>query len=154
VPNPSSQERFKHLWRQTSLYGSRNKSQAPLSRHTATRQLDNLDRTPQPLTPLSVSSSSSPSPSTQNTLQPLSNNLRKGVMWRNAHIMVLPPPRAPTQLLEFLPRVRQSAISSSNSARDQVSLVFTTPAQRANSFVCQCGYWDSSVNPQSVLITM
>jgi hypothetical protein len=40
---------FKHLWRQTSLYGSRNKSQAPKSRHTKTRLPDNLDRTPQTL---------------------------------------------------------------------------------------------------------
>jgi hypothetical protein len=33
----------------TSLYGSRNKSQAPLSQHTATRLPYNLDRTFQPL---------------------------------------------------------------------------------------------------------
>jgi hypothetical protein len=54
-------------------------------------------------------------------------------MWGKAHITVLP--RAPTQLLEFLPRVHQPAISSSNSARDQASLVSTTSVQRANSFV-------------------
>jgi hypothetical protein len=36
---------FQHLWRQISLYGSRNKFQAPQSPHNATRLLDNLDRT-------------------------------------------------------------------------------------------------------------
>jgi hypothetical protein len=36
---------FQHLWRQTSLYGLGNKSQAPLSQHTVTRLPDNLDRT-------------------------------------------------------------------------------------------------------------
>jgi hypothetical protein len=35
---------FQHLWRQTSLYCSRDKFQAPSSPHTATRLPDNLDR--------------------------------------------------------------------------------------------------------------
>jgi hypothetical protein len=68
----------------------------------------------------------------------LGANIVMGIMitfgvWGNAHITVLP--RAPTKLLEFLPRVSQPAINSSNSARDQASLVFTTPVQRAKSFV-------------------
>jgi hypothetical protein len=40
---------FQHLWRQTSLYGSRDKFQAPSSPHTATRLTDNLDHMFQPL---------------------------------------------------------------------------------------------------------
>jgi hypothetical protein len=40
---------FQHLWCQTSLYGSRNKFQAPQSPHTVTCLLDNLNRTFQPL---------------------------------------------------------------------------------------------------------
>jgi hypothetical protein len=40
---------FQHLWHQTSLYGSRNKFQAPPSPHTVTCVPDNLDRTFQPL---------------------------------------------------------------------------------------------------------
>jgi hypothetical protein len=40
---------FQHLWRQTSLYGSRNKSQTPSSPHPVTRLPDNLDRTFKPL---------------------------------------------------------------------------------------------------------
>jgi hypothetical protein len=64
-------------------------------------------------------------------------------------------PRALTKLLEVLPRVRQLAITVSlNSARDQTSLVSTTLVQHANSFVCQCGYGDNSVNPQRELLTM
>jgi hypothetical protein len=43
-------------------------------------------------------------------------------MWRNAHITIFP--RAPTQLLEFQPRLhQQDATVSSDSARDQASLV-------------------------------
>jgi hypothetical protein len=40
---------FQHLWRHTSLYGSKDKFQAPSSQHTATRLTDNLDRMFQPL---------------------------------------------------------------------------------------------------------
>jgi hypothetical protein len=55
-------------------------------------------------------------------------------VWGNTHITVLP--RAPTQLLEFQPRLHhQDATVSSNSAQDQASLVSTTSVQRANSFV-------------------
>jgi hypothetical protein len=75
-------------------------------------------------------------------------------LWGNAHITVLP--RAPTKLLEFLPRVRQPAIISSNSARDQASLVSTTSIQRANSFVFSAvtGTTACSENPLSELLTM
>jgi hypothetical protein len=50
--SPSSQDiddELQHLWHQSSLYGSRNKTQAPSSPHTVTRLPDNLDRTFQPL---------------------------------------------------------------------------------------------------------
>jgi hypothetical protein len=76
-------------------------------------------------------------------------------LWRNAHITVLP--WAPTKLLEFLLRVRQPAISSSNSARGQASLVSTTSVQRANSFVFSAVTGTTtacSENPQSELLTM
>jgi hypothetical protein len=47
---------FQHLWHQTSLYGSRNKFQAPPSPHTATHLPDNYDSTFQPLNAYKCSS--------------------------------------------------------------------------------------------------
>jgi hypothetical protein len=80
-----------HLWRQTSLYGSGGTFQAPLSRHTAARLPDNLDRTPSILAPPSVSTIIVVFiyPTTcagrhrrfPSTLQPLCNDLRRGVLW-------------------------------------------------------------------------
>jgi hypothetical protein len=73
---------FQHLRRQTQLYGSRNKSQAPLSPHTVTRLPDNLARTFQPLYTskcsihhlLPVISSTSPHASTPTQQSPKRSN--------------------------------------------------------------------------------
>jgi hypothetical protein len=71
-------------------------------------------------------------------------------VWGNAHITV----RSHEATGSSAEGASAGDNGSSNSAQDQASLVSTTPAQRANSFVYQCGYWDSSVKPQSELITM
>jgi hypothetical protein len=150
---------FKYLWRQTSLYGSRNKSQAPLSQHTATRLPDNLNLTFEPLYAskcsiiiISVSiypnhalRSSRPLPP---TLQPLSNNLREGVMWGNAHIEVLP--RAPT-LLELTPGTTYQPDNRQFKLvmRLGQSCISYFPFSASGLLCVQCGYWDSSVNPQN-----
>jgi hypothetical protein len=98
---------FQHLWHQTSLYGSGNKCQVPLSQHTTTRLPDNLNRNFESLYAskcsiiISVSiypnhafRSSCPLP---RTLQHPSNNLSEGVMWGNAHIAGFPRASTPPE---------------------------------------------------------
>jgi hypothetical protein len=74
---------FEHLGRQTSLNGSRDKSRAPSSPHTATRLPDNLDRTFQILyaSKCSIIISVSIDPTTRSGRH-LRNNLREGVVWQ------------------------------------------------------------------------
>jgi hypothetical protein len=94
---------FQHLWHQTLINGSRNKSQAPLSQHTATRLPDNPDLTFEPLYaskcsiyPNHAFRSSYPLP------RRLPSTPKKQSPWGgdmgNAHIAVLPraPARSPT----------------------------------------------------------
>jgi hypothetical protein len=102
----------------------------PACRTTSTVHLSHF-------TPLSVSSS--PSPSTENMLQPLSHNLRKGVMWRNTHITVFPPsshelPRSCWNFSGGCTSKTLQLVRTQHQTRpvlhQQVRL-----AQRANSFV-------------------